>query len=49
MASVAVLQWTQFRIHVRDLEGGLRLAVPTAAVALAFSAFGITGVGALGA
>ncbi len=46
VASVAVLQWTQFRIHARDLEGGLRLAVPTAAVALAFSAFGITGVGA---
>ena len=46
VASVVILQWTRFRIHLVDLEGGFRLAVPTAAVALAFSAFGITGVGA---
>jgi manganese transport protein len=46
VASVAVLQWTSFRIRFADLESGFKLAVPTAAVVLAFSAFGITGVGA---
>ncbi len=35
-----------FRITLADLERGFELAVPPAAVALAFSAFGITGVGA---
>jgi Mn2+/Fe2+ NRAMP family transporter len=44
--SVLILQWTSFRITLPDLERGLELAVPTAALALAFSAFGITGVGA---
>lgn len=46
VASVLILQWTTFRITLPDLEGGFELAIPTAAVALAFSAFGITGVGA---
>src|SRR5205085_11003617 len=46
VASVAILQWTPFRISTTDLESGFKFAVPTAAVALAFSAFGITGVGA---
>jgi Mn2+/Fe2+ NRAMP family transporter len=46
VASVAILQWTSFRISLRDLESGFTLDVPIAAVALAFSAFGITGVGA---
>ncbi len=46
VASVGILQWTAFRITVSDLEHGLELAIPSAAVALAFSAFGITGVGA---
>jgi manganese transport protein len=46
VASVLVLQWTAFRIRLPDLESGFKLAVPTAAVVLAFSAFGITGVGA---
>jgi Mn2+/Fe2+ NRAMP family transporter len=46
VVSVLVLQWTTFRITLSDLESGLELAVPPAAVALAFSAFGITGVGA---
>ena len=46
VASVLILQWTTFRITLPDLESGFELAVPTAAVALAFSAFGITGVGA---
>jgi manganese transport protein len=46
VASVLVLQWTNFRITLPDLERGFELALPGAAVALAFSAFGITGVGA---
>jgi manganese transport protein len=46
VASVLILQWTQFRITLPDVEQGFKLAIPTAAVALAFSAFGITGVGA---
>jgi Mn2+/Fe2+ NRAMP family transporter len=44
--SVLILQWTTFQITWADLGGGFELAIPTAAVALAFSAFGITGVGA---
>jgi Mn2+/Fe2+ NRAMP family transporter len=46
VASVLVLQWTTFRITLTDLEHGVELALPPAAIALAFSAFGITGVGA---
>ena len=46
VASVLVLQWTSFRINLADLAGGFEFAVPGAAVTLAFSAFGITGVGA---
>lgn len=46
VSSVVVLQWTRFRIHLVNLEDGLKWAVPKAAVGLAFSAFGITGVGA---
>jgi Mn2+/Fe2+ NRAMP family transporter len=46
VASVLILQWTNFRITLPDLAGGFTLALPSAAVALAFSAFGITGVGA---
>jgi Mn2+/Fe2+ NRAMP family transporter len=46
VASVLILQWTSFRIQLTDIESGFELAVPAAAVALAFSAFGITGVGA---
>src|SRR5215472_14112967 len=46
VVSVGILQWTSFRISLANLESGLTLAVPGAAVALAFSAFGITGVGA---
>jgi Mn2+/Fe2+ NRAMP family transporter len=46
VASVGILQWTRFRIVLPDLESGFGLAVPASAVALAFSAFGITGVGA---
>jgi len=46
VGSVGILQWTPFKISAANLESGFTLAVPTAAVALAFSAFGITGVGA---
>jgi Mn2+/Fe2+ NRAMP family transporter len=46
VASVGILQWTPFRITAEQVESGLKFAVPSAAVALAFSAFGITGVGA---
>jgi Mn2+/Fe2+ NRAMP family transporter len=44
--SVLILQWTPFRLRLSDLASGFTFAVPPAAVALAFSAFGITGVGA---
>jgi manganese transport protein len=46
VASVLILQWTTFRISLGDLGKGFEFVVPSAAVALAFSAFGITGVGA---
>ncbi len=48
VASVGILQWTPFKISMANLESGFKLAIPTAAVALAFSAFGITGVGERG-
>ena len=44
--SVVILQWTDFKISAANIESGFQLAVPTAALTLAFSAFGITGVGA---
>jgi Mn2+/Fe2+ NRAMP family transporter len=46
VASVLIVQTTSFRITLPDLKEGFALAMPPAAVALAFSAFGITGVGA---
>ena len=46
VGSVLILQFTQFRIAPSDLAGGFNPVVPAAALALAFSAFGITGVGA---
>ncbi len=46
VVSVVILQWTRFRISLHDLEQGMKLSFPAAALALAFSAFGITGVGA---
>lgn len=46
VASVAVLQWTRFRFGWSEVASGFTFALPAGAVALAFSAFGITGVGA---
>jgi manganese transport protein len=46
IVSVVVLQWTRFHIGLDDLKAGFTLALPATAVGLAFSAFGITGVGA---
>jgi Mn2+/Fe2+ NRAMP family transporter len=50
VVSVVILQWTPFRIRLPDLEQGLTFRFPATALALAlalaFSAFGITGVGA---
>ena len=46
VASVLILQFTSFKITAPDLAGGFDPVVPTAALALALSAFGITGVGA---
>jgi Mn2+/Fe2+ NRAMP family transporter len=46
VVSVVILQWTEFRITLPNLEQGLTFTFPAAALALAFSAFGITGVGA---
>lgn len=46
VVSVVILQWTSFRITLPDLEQGFAFRFPAAALALAFSAFGITGVGA---
>ncbi len=46
VVSVVILQWTEFRITLPNIREGFTLALPAAAVGLAFSAFGITGVGA---
>jgi Mn2+/Fe2+ NRAMP family transporter len=45
-ACVLALPWTKFPINMSDLQAGLMFSVPAAGIALAFSAFGITGVGA---
>jgi Mn2+/Fe2+ NRAMP family transporter len=46
VVSVVILQWTRFRITLPDVSEGLTFTFPAAALGLAFSAFGITGVGA---
>jgi Mn2+/Fe2+ NRAMP family transporter len=46
VASVLILQFTTFRITASDVASGFHSVVPAGALALAFSAFGITGVGA---
>lgn len=46
VACVIGLAWTPYPVHWDELAGGLDFALPAAGIALAFSAFGITGVGA---
>jgi Mn2+/Fe2+ NRAMP family transporter len=46
VGSVLILQFTRFRITASDIAGGFQSVAPAGALALAFSAFGITGVGA---
>lgn len=46
VACVAALPWTDYPIHGDELAQGLTFALPAAGAALAFSTFGITGVGA---
>ncbi|WP_337173399.1 Nramp family divalent metal transporter [Paludisphaera sp.] len=46
VAAVAVLQWTRFGFGWSEVASGFTFALPVGAVGLAFSAFGITGVGA---
>jgi Mn2+/Fe2+ NRAMP family transporter len=46
VACVVVLQWTRFHFGWSDVAAGFTFALPAGAVGLAFSAFGITGVGA---
>ncbi len=46
VASVACLPFTPYPIDVRALVNGLSFKLPAAGAALAFSTFGITGVGA---
>ena len=43
---VVALGWTDFPVHWKALAEGMNPILPTAGVALAFSTFGITGVGA---
>lgn len=46
MTCVLALPWTDYPIRLSELQAGLMLGVPAAGITLAFSAFGITGVGA---
>jgi Mn2+/Fe2+ NRAMP family transporter len=46
VACVAGLPWTNYPIHPKELATGLTFSLPIAGAALAFSTFGITGVGA---
>ena len=46
VACVIGLTWTGFPVHWQEARHGLDITLPTAGVALAFSTFGITGVGA---
>lgn len=45
LVSLFSLQWTPYAIHWPQVESGLQFSLPTALVATAFGAFGITGVG----
>ncbi len=44
--SLYFLQYTSYQFSFNDIIGGLQFGLPSAAVAIAFGAFGITGVGA---
>ncbi len=46
VACVVALPWTDFPIHLDEVATGLTFSLPAAGAALAFSTFGITGVGA---
>jgi Mn2+/Fe2+ NRAMP family transporter len=46
VACVVALSWTDYRVSAAGLAEGFRFALPTTGIALAFGAFGITGVGA---
>jgi manganese transport protein len=46
VACVAGLNWTDYPVRWRELSEGFRCALPASGMALAFSTFGITGVGA---
>lgn len=46
VACVVALPWTPFPIDTTQLADGLKFALPAGGMALAFSTFGITGVGA---
>ncbi|MFO0960504.1 MAG: Nramp family divalent metal transporter [Isosphaeraceae bacterium] len=46
VACVVALPWTDYPIDAGQMADGLRFALPAGGMALAFSTFGITGVGA---
>lgn len=45
LISLISLQWTKYAIHWSQIEDGLTFSLPASLVAVAFGAFGITGVG----
>lgn len=45
LISLALLQGTQYAIHWEQVKSGLQFSLPAGMVAIAFGAFGITGVG----
>ncbi|WP_437223818.1 Nramp family divalent metal transporter [Planctomicrobium sp. SH661] len=46
MLAVVALNWTDFPVHLKDLQNGLELQIPQSGQMAAFAVFGITGVGA---
>ena len=45
LISLLSLQWTKYSIHWEQVKQGLQFSLPAGMVAMAFGAFGITGVG----
>ncbi|MCF2503846.1 Nramp family divalent metal transporter [Dyadobacter sp. CY107] len=45
LVSLILLQGTKYAIHWEQIKSGLQFSLPTSLVAIAFGAFGITGVG----